>query len=93
MLLSELDLQGFTPLYSGSSVYEWREVSRVEVSGGYCSSYAECGLCDCEGDVVVEVTSERPRYSRSQRGYVLEVEVERLCLTHAQDLETECYCR
>ena len=91
MSLSQLELEGFRQICEG--VYEWREVSVVEVSGGYCSCYSECGLCDCEGEVVVEVTSERPRYSRSRRGYVLEVEVERLCQSHLDGLQVECYCR
>lgn len=90
MTVSPLDLAGFELICEG--VYEWREVSRVELSEGYCSHYADCGLCDCEGVAVVEVTSTRPRYSRSQKGYVLEVDVMRECVSHSQGLESECYC-
>ena len=90
-MLSESELSEWSSQsYAGVVVYDWREVERESVEG-YCSVYLSCGICRCYSPSFVRVVFERPRYSRSQRGWVLEEDVQSFCEGHLDpEFDLEC---
>jgi len=84
--LTEQELSEYTlKVYKNFSDYDWRLDSSVADTTGECERSDECGCCDCGNDSVVRNTYSIPRYSKSQKGWVLDTMSVWLCANHLEN--------
>lgn len=63
--------------------FEWTEVSRQSVSVDFgCQNYEDCSCCNCDATVATAVTYARPRWSKSGKRMVQDVQTLYLCPSH-----------
>lgn len=85
MILSPEALNGFELLVKFNSKdadkYAWRlDSTRPAVEGEYCNQDTECGCCYCDADAVTVYELSRPRWSKSNKAWVLEERTEFECV-------------
>jgi len=81
--LTEQELSEYTlEVYTHFSVYAWRLDSSVADTKGFCSVDDGCGCCDCNEVSVVRNDYSMPRYSKSQKAWVLDTMTMWFCTNH-----------